>query len=145
MWDFRFWSDFRLFCCSQKPKFQTINAVLMHWKAHLFRHFRLFPWNINYIYTLLLPFSQIFVMFQNWARKSFFCATFYIVTQYSLYNFCEACNLKPAMWRVTFIRSRFKLLHYGVLTFVGYCTWQNPYFFVTTEPNRMRSCWDADN
>ena len=38
MWEFRFESDFRLFCSSQNPIFR----LLMHWKAHFFRHFRLF-------------------------------------------------------------------------------------------------------
>ena len=38
MWEFRFLSDFRLICSSQNPIFR----LLMHWKAHLFSHFRLF-------------------------------------------------------------------------------------------------------
>ena len=38
MWEFRFLSDFRLFCSSQNPIFRLV----MHWKAHLFRRFRFF-------------------------------------------------------------------------------------------------------
>ena len=33
---------FKTFLLFTKPHFQTFNAVRMHWKAHLFRHFRLF-------------------------------------------------------------------------------------------------------
>ena len=33
---------FQTFSLFTKPNFQTFNAVWMHWKAHLFRHFRLF-------------------------------------------------------------------------------------------------------
>ena len=38
MWEFRFSSDFRLFCSSQNPIF----TLLMHWKAHLYRLFQTF-------------------------------------------------------------------------------------------------------
>ena len=39
MWEFRFQSDFRLFALHKTP---YICRLLMHWKAHLFKHFRLF-------------------------------------------------------------------------------------------------------
>ena len=40
--DFNLISRFFFFGSTQNPIFRLFNAVWMHWKAHLFRHFRLF-------------------------------------------------------------------------------------------------------
>ena len=45
--DFNLISDFFFFCSSQNPIFR----LLMHWKAHLFRHFRLFQTFFRFFLT----------------------------------------------------------------------------------------------
>ena len=68
MWEFRFYSDFRLVCSSQNPIFR----LLMHWKAHLFRHFRLFQtFSHRCSHTLAWEKDTIYMFHRLYIQQSF--------------------------------------------------------------------------